>query len=877
MTPTTRRRAWAARPPRLPVLLTAPLLAVLVTSGVGAEPVGASVGTSPDSDSDSDRDGNGDGDAGLRILLDEVDPVVARPGQPVTLRGRLVNEGPDVSRLNLITVAAAMGPLTSRADVAGWVEGTDPRSASWVLGDDALGAVIPPGGQDEFEVTVPGSSLQFLPATPAMLGVELVASAEEETDRVPVPDGPAPAVLRTVLTTTGQPSVDVPLETTWLVPLTLPPDAELSSPDDTEHTAAWLAAVGQDSSVRQWLEHLTVPEVTWWVDPAALVAHQPAEALVVPGPEEDAEPTAPPAVSEPPEPTGPDDKTDETDESGQTGTPTPPEDMDRETAEPVTAQPTGTGPSAPSVPGRPDGDNDSDGDDDNDGEDSTASPEDGTDTGPAPAPPPETGPTSEPGPNPEPDPEPEPETLEEALAQLRLMLAEVDPQLLWWLPTDDPDLGLLVTETDAVPTAVADDLLTRLPEQAPPAVVQLLRQGRQNVAWPALAAPTASDVAAISDLYARTREGGLRAVLVPRESFTADSTAPPRLGAVPLGDSPDVVAIGADSWTSGLVAASGSDAEEHGAGAAAQRLLAHTLGTWLEAPASPRTLVIAPPRGAEVPAEVLDQLSEGWARAQWLSPVSAQEVLDRAEDADPVGLSGIAPEEEVLGPLSDLVVPSASPVLTSRARDLVRLQEDLDGLSQILRDTDALRSWEPVLDAQWSTRWRQDEDVWVSTWRTLRHEVASTRDAVYLLPSSVNFLADQGVIHLTVVNDLPVAVENVQLRLRPSNGRLQVTGQPDPVDVGPGSRASVPFQARSITRGETVLHVRITAPDGTPLGEDAEVNVRVQPTGVWIYWVLGGLAGLVLVLGLRRALTSSSRRTAYPGSSPAPGSEERPQ
>ncbi|WP_131106317.1 DUF6049 family protein [Ornithinimicrobium sufpigmenti] len=877
MAPTTRLRAWAARSPRLPGVLATPVVAVLVAAaGVGGAPVGATAAPSGADEGQDADDGDEGGEGGddldqggeLRILLDEVDPVVVRPGQPVTLRGRLVNDGPDVSRLNLLTVAAAVGPLVSRADVAGWVEGTDPRSASWVLGDDAIGAVVPPGGQEEFEITVPGSSLELLPANPAVLGVELVASAEDEADRVPVPDDSAPAVLRTVLSTMGQPAVDVPLETTWVVPLTLPPDADLSSPDDTEHTAAWLSAVGQESSVRQWLEHLTVPEVTWWVDPATLVAHRPAEALAV-APPEDAEDPDPPAVTEPPEATGP----------GGSEQPTAPDDAERVTTGPGSPQPTPTGTAATS-PSPTDGPGDR-------VDPTHGGVEDGGDrtSSPAPVPPPDAAATSAPGPDPEPqpvpdpepDPEPEPETLEEALARLRLLLTDVDPELLWWLPTDDPDLAVLVAEAETVPSTVADDLLTRVPATASPAVTRLLRQGRQDVAWPALAAPTADDVAAISDLYARTRDGGLGAVLVPRETFTADSTAPPRLGAVSLGDVREVIALGADSWTSGLVAASGTDAEKHGAGAAAQRVLAHTLGTWLEAPASPRTLVIAPPRGTAIPPEVLDQLSMGWTQAQWLSPVSAQEVLDRAEELDPVGLSGIAPQEEVLGPLSDLVVPPASPLGTSRARDLVRLQEDLDGLAQILRDTDALRSWEPVLDGQWSTRWRHDEDAWVSTWRTLRHEVRSTRDAVYLLPSSVNFVADQGVIHLTVVNDLPVAVEDVRLRARPSNGRLQVTGQPDPVDIGPGSRATVPFEARAITRGETLLEVRIATPGGTTLGEDTEVNVRVQPTGVWIYWVLGGLAGVVLVLGLRRALTSSSRATAYPGSSPSPGSEEHPQ
>lgn len=869
MAPTTRLRAWAAPSPRLTPRLTAVLVlsvaTTLVGSGLGTGPVAAQVGqvSIPAAAQATTHEGQ-DAEDGLRILLDEVSPVVLRPGQSVTLRGRVVNDGPDLSRPSLLTVAAVPSPLTSRAEVAGWVEGSDARPATWVLADDALSAAVPPGGEGEFEITVPGSSLESLTPTPAVLGVELVVSDDDEADRAPVPEGTRPTVLRTVLTSTGHPSVDEPLETAWVVPLTLPADQRLSSPDDTEHTAAWLAAVGQDSPIRRWLGHLTVPEVTWWVDPAALVAHQPAAALAVPAPEE----------SEEAEESDPADDTGSEDDPENSGAPT---DTEVSTAPAQT-----TGPTSPT----PDPD---EGRSTGDPEARTSAPDDETVTSPAPVPPP----IPEPAPEPAPEPEGEVEDLDGALTQLRQTLAGVDPELLWWLPTDDPDLAVLADQASSLPTATVRDLLTRPPAQAAPEVTQLLRQGRHDAAWPALAAPTAEDVAAIATLFGQRQQDPLGAVLVPRETFTADSSAAPRLGAVPLRDQPDVVAIGADSWSSGLVAASGEHAQEHGAGAAAQRVLAHTLGTWLEAPSSPRALVIAPPRGTAVPAEVLDQLSAGWERARWLTTVSAQELLDRADDLNPVGLSGVAPQEEVLGPLTTLLTPSESPVTPSRATDLGRLQEDLDGLAQILRDTDALRSWEPLLDTQWSTRWRGEEATWVSTWRMLRQEVRSTRDAVYLLPSTINFLADQGVIHVTVVNDLPVAVDGMRLRLRPDNGRLQITGQPEPVDVGPGSRASVPFQARAITRGETVLTVRISTPNGTTLGEDTEVNVRVQPTGVWIYWVLGGLAGLVLVLGLRRALTSSPAApapaapgsvpppdgtgTAYPGSSPSPGSEEHPQ
>jgi hypothetical protein len=38
----------------------------------------------------------------------------------------------------------------------------------------------------------------------------------------------------------------------------------------------------------------------------------------------------------------------------------------------------------------------------------------------------------------------------------------------------------------------------------------------------------------------------------------------------------------------------------------------------------------------------------------------------------------------------------------------------------------------------------------------------------------------------------------------------------------------------------------------------------VQPTGVWIYWVLGGAAGVILVLGIGRALRRPAAAVADP-------------
>ena len=73
-------------------------------------------------------------------------------GEPVTLRGRIVNDSPGQRRLSTVTVRAAWSPLTSRADVTHWLEGRDQRETGWVLGEDAVGPVVVPGASVPFTV-----------------------------------------------------------------------------------------------------------------------------------------------------------------------------------------------------------------------------------------------------------------------------------------------------------------------------------------------------------------------------------------------------------------------------------------------------------------------------------------------------------------------------------------------------------------------------------------------------------------------------------------------------------------------------------------------------------------------------------------------------
>ncbi|WP_298889911.1 DUF6049 family protein [uncultured Serinicoccus sp.] len=722
----------------------------------------------------------------VSVLLDEVDPVVLVPGEPVTLTGRLLNHGSVPRRLTSLTATLSQTSLTSRDQVGRWLDGDLPRGPELILGDDTVGPVVPASGAVPFQVEVPGSVTEDLPDTAGVLPL-VIGATEDDDDTAGTPAG---AELRSTLSSAGREDIENPLETAWVVPLTLPADPGLFSPVDDEHAEAWTAAIGPGSTLTGWLEGLDVPGTTFVVDPATVLAQQPA-----------------PAISTPREGTV---------EQPPTPTPEPP----------ATATP------APGSTG---------------GADATAPDE----TVPAPVPDDGSATTTAPEQTAPPDPSGAgAEDVRSAAATLATTLAGLPDDQLWWLPRHDPDLDLVRRRQP--PVDVVADLFAPSASAGP----LVLSTGRHDVAWPVAGDPDPGEMAQMTALV-RGVDGDLRVVVLPRESLTADSAALPRRGAVPLERPGDLVALGADSWTSALVAQGAQEAEERGAGAAAQHLLAHTLGTHLEDPSEVRELVVAPPRRTSASAEVLEQLSDGWREAPWLRSVSAQDLLDRAEGTQQLRLTGEGPQEAVLGDLVQHLRTPASPVDPERAEVLAVSAEQLDDLAVVLADTTALDSWRPVLDTLWSGVWRGHEEGWLQTRTVVRDDIQSTRDGVWVTPSTINFLTNQGDIGITVVNDLGVAVEDVALELVATNGRLQVIQQPDPVDIGPDSRATASVAARSITRGETTLIAQLSTPDGTTLGEPVAIEVRVQPTGLWVYWVLGGVAGLVLVLGLARALRSS--------------------
>jgi hypothetical protein len=139
---------------------------------------------------------------------------------------------------------------------------------------------------------------------------------------------------------------------------------------------------------------------------------------------------------------------------------------------------------------------------------------------------------------------------------------------------------------------------------------------------------------------------------------------------------------------------------------------------------------------------------------------------------------------------------------------------------------------------------------------------------------------------VTVVNDLGVEVDGVRLVLNPTNPRLRIVAQPDPIQIGANSRAVVPVRAEALAAGLVPVNATLTTGDGTPIGVPGTITVRANPPGYLFYIVGGAIVALILVFGIVRTLrrsrsagrTRSAALTAPPASaSPAPATDPGPR
>jgi hypothetical protein len=119
-------------------------------------------------------------------------------------------------------------------------------------------------------------------------------------------------------------------------------------------------------------------------------------------------------------------------------------------------------------------------------------------------------------------------------------------------------------------------------------------------------------------------------------------------------------------------------------------------------------------------------------------------------------------------------------------------------------------------------------------------------------PSFVTMSSEEGTFAVTIVNDLDATV-TVGIKAQSVGGSSALLiDSPDPVDIGPGQRASVRLRASTQDIGVHSVTLMPTNGDGEPLGNLTRFSVRSSKVGLVIWVIMGaGAAILFVTVGIR--------------------------
>lgn len=408
----------------------------------------------------------------------------------------------------------------------------------------------------------------------------------------------------------------------------------------------------------------------------------------------------------------------------------------------------------------------------------------------------------------------------------RLATAGAD---VWFVPPGDPDVSALASAT-------SDATLPRLPEA--PATLPGTQLATPTVDWPA---GTASSQ--VRGAIAASSPQPPAAVIMQGTRTDADSG---RTGSAAREDGAGRRILAVDDRMSALLGGASGPAQTS---SVTQRVLADSVALLAESPGLTRSVMLLPDRSLDPDPDSLARAIQALRTAPWVTPVSGGDLLALPS----------------AGRIIDATTPpqgSASPIDARNLDDVRELSHTTEGLRPSFGDGNLLP--DDAGEVLVSTRWRGHPAAWSQARQQLAERVATLSDGVRVVPSAINFFAEHGALQVTVVNDLDVEVRDVRLTTdvqgRPP--RLIVHSAPQQLTIRPRSRATVRLDTEAVAAGVVPVTASLRTQAGTPLGEDATVRVRVQPTNGWLLLAAGGVVGIVFVFGLFRAIRAGERRVA---------------
>ncbi len=406
---------------------------------------------------------------------------------------------------------------------------------------------------------------------------------------------------------------------------------------------------------------------------------------------------------------------------------------------------------------------------------------------------------------------------------------------IWALPYADADIAATVAANPADPT-VTDELARTVADTGslgPSATVST------GVAWPVDGGLDPNREKGLRTAYGSSLRGALvSGSAVPQtEGLTTTATVRSASG-LPL--------LAWDDTLSDLTLATRTAS---GSALMTQQFVAETAALLGESPGIDRSLVVAMPRTIDPDPATMGAFLTALSGVPWLSFTTADALLTEASGHDQV-TTGAG------------TWPAASPQVDAAALTRIsQLRPTIGRVSAVVPDgADYRLTWNDSLDQLTSSRWRERPGSVATLTAAAEAAGRNATLGIRVSAQTTNFLADEGVLQVTIINDLDVRVQDLRLVLTPGNPRMRVVEQPQPQSIERKSRATVQVRMRAVAAGLVPITATLTTADGTPIGTSADLVVRANPPGRTFYLVLWGAAGLVLVIGLVRTLRSIVRR-----------------
>jgi Family of unknown function (DUF6049) len=306
-------------------------------------------------------------------------------------------------------------------------------------------------------------------------------------------------------------------------------------------------------------------------------------------------------------------------------------------------------------------------------------------------------------------------------------------------------------------------------------------------------------------------------------------------------------------------AAAGSFATE-------QRFLAETAMIVAEPPATPRSVVIAPPRQWNPTASLATALLTESDGAPWLRPASVSSLISANSQAGQVPRVRPPATKFGRGELHRSLLRKVKGL-----EDNIRLQASMFGVKPA--STYLAGAVAAVESSAWRGHPRQAKALLASVSAYLR---AQERQVRIIDTGQDTLTGKSGPVPVSINNRLNRKV-TVLLRVRAPSGRMTVHPLVTAVTVPPHQQRTVVIKVRSAVAGSTVLRLRLAAPNGAPLpGTQAKLTVDATHFGTTALVIVAIAIAVFVVTAIARAIRrGGGARGALlsPRRSPGPGQD----